>query len=640
MAIEFADESSIPNDWRTRQPGLTIWLIYAVPRTLLQLLFYSLYYIPSSLRQNSTWTYRQALKTQLVKTIYAGPITECGYTQALSLEAGKTGDQWVVLKPASPNFYRGPFASSSTVSPEILGGTWYPDVPPTTAAAADDGGDNLVILSFHSGSFLWITGRPSDSGFVADTLNKAVSPGTRSFWPQYRLAGARENSTTYPGPMQDAITAYVYLVRDLGISPRRIVLAGDSSGGTIAMALLRYLDSLNRSLHAEDASEAGFDLAILPPPRACLMFSPSIEYTVEGDSRTAKENRNGRTDYCSGCMMAWGAAAFAPPGIVRLDDPYLSPALHPFATPVPLFVQAGGGEVLCDSIRGFAEAMSAVPGNTVEYMEVPVLLLGGHGKIALYLTPLLLARAWSVTSVVRNAEHESEILKLGEGHPGKVSVLLSSLDDVKTQADAQAILDKVRPEYVVWAAGAGGKGGAQRTYAIDQDAAKHFISSSFATPSVTKFLLISHMGSRKTQASWIPDAAWERTKKLWSSVLPDYARAKWEADQLQTALAAVVKRREPNRKFQSISLRPGLLTDEPATGKVELGRVSAVEGSVSREDVAIVADRLLARDDTEGWIDLLGGQEPVDEAVERVAKGKIDAIGDEDVEGMIKKFGL
>lgn len=82
-----------------------------------------------------------------------------------------------------------------------------------------------------------------------------------------------------------------------------------------------------------------------------------------------------------------------------------------------------------------------------------VLLLGGHGKIALHLTPLLLARSWNVTSVIRNAEHEAEILALGTGKPGKLSVLLSSLDDVKSQADAQAVLDKVNPEYVVWAAG-------------------------------------------------------------------------------------------------------------------------------------------------------------------------------------------
>ncbi|EEA20931.1 hypothetical protein TMatcc_000934 [Talaromyces marneffei ATCC 18224] len=269
-----------------------------------------------------------------------------------------------------------------------------------------------------------------------------------------------------------------------------------------------------------------------------------------------------------------------------------------------------------------------------------VLLLGGHGKIALYLTPLLLARSWNVTSVIRNAEHEVEILALGNGKPGKVSVLLSSLDDVKSQADAQAVLDKVKPDYVVWAAGAGGKGAPQRTYAIDQDAAKYFIASSFAAPSVTKFLLISHMGSRKVKPSWLSEDGWKRTQWLWSVGLPDYCKAKWEADQYQTALAAITKQREPTRKFQSISLRPGHLIDDPATGKVALGHVAAAEGSVTREDVAIVADRLLARDDTEGWFDLLGGEELIDEAVERVAKEKIDSIGDEDVDAMIKKFNL
>lgn len=188
--------------------------------------------------------------------------------------------------------------------------------------------------------------------------------------------------------------------------------------------------------------------------------------------------------------------------------------------------------------------------------------------------------------------------------------------------------------------GAGGKGAPQRTYTIDQDAAKYFIASSFATPSVTKFLLISHLGSRKVKPAWLPEEGWKRTQWLWSEGLPDYCKAKYEADQYQTALAAITKQREPSRKFQSISLRPGHLIDDPATGKVAMGHVAATEGSVAREDVAIVADRLLARDDTEGWFDLLGGEEPIDEAVERVAKGKIDSIGEEDVDAMIKKFNL
>lgn len=82
-----------------------------------------------------------------------------------------------------------------------------------------------------------------------------------------------------------------------------------------------------------------------------------------------------------------------------------------------------------------------------------VLLLGGHGKVALHLTPLLLKRAWSVTSVIRNPTHESEILALGQGLKGTLNVLLSSLEDVKSPTDAQKIIDTVTPDYVVWSAG-------------------------------------------------------------------------------------------------------------------------------------------------------------------------------------------
>lgn len=82
-----------------------------------------------------------------------------------------------------------------------------------------------------------------------------------------------------------------------------------------------------------------------------------------------------------------------------------------------------------------------------------VLVLGGHGKVARYLTPLLLNRAWNVTSVVRNPEHENDILTLGKGRKGKVNVLISSLDQVKSASDAQKILDTVSPDYVVWSAG-------------------------------------------------------------------------------------------------------------------------------------------------------------------------------------------
>lgn len=90
----------------------------------------------------------------------------------------------------------------------------------------------------------------------------------------------------------------------------------------------------------------------------------------------------------------------------------------------------------------------------VEIMSVPrVLLLGGHGKVALHLTPLLLAKSWDVTSVIRDPKQQDDILELGKDQKGRIDVLVESLEDVKSDADAKRVLDKVKPDYVVWSAG-------------------------------------------------------------------------------------------------------------------------------------------------------------------------------------------
>lgn len=148
--------------------------------------------------------------------------------------------------------------------------------------------------------------------------------------------------------------------------------------------------------------------------------------------------------------------------------------------------------------------------------------------------------------------------------------------------------------------------------------------------------MISYLGSRKNQPHWMPDDQWAGIVRTNTDVLPTYAKAKQEADEYMTALAA--KRKQEPRPFQAINLRPGLLTDQSATRKVELGTTAKGRGSVTREDVAIVADELLARADVEGWIDLVNGEVDVEEAVERVVREKIDAVEGEDVDGMVKRF--
>ena len=82
-----------------------------------------------------------------------------------------------------------------------------------------------------------------------------------------------------------------------------------------------------------------------------------------------------------------------------------------------------------------------------------ILLIGGHGKVSQILTPLLLARSWNVTSLIRSPDQTSTIEKLGEGQPGKLSVLVSSLEEIKNESDAKKILDQVQPDWVVWSAG-------------------------------------------------------------------------------------------------------------------------------------------------------------------------------------------
>jgi len=258
-----------------------------------------------------------------------------------------------------------------------------------------------------------------------------------------------------------------------------------------------------------------------------------------------------------------------------------------------------------------------------------VLLLGGHGKIALHLTPLLLAKSWNVTSLVRNHNYEAEILKLGDGKPGKINVLVDSLDDVTTVSRAATVLEKVDPSIVIFAAGAGGKGGAARTKAIDEMAAKHYISASVARPSVKKFLLISYIASRRGRPAWWTEEDVSAAEYVNVDVLPTYFAAKVEADEHFAACA--YKRNLTDPTFQAINLRPGTLTDEPSNGKVHLGKTGS-RGEASRESVARVAAALLERSDTRGWFDMLDGVDEIDKAVDWVEREGWDGIVGEDLE--------
>ncbi|KAL8969732.1 MAG: hypothetical protein Q9183_001861, partial [Haloplaca sp. 2 TL-2023] len=177
---------------------------------------------------------------------------------------------------------------------------------------------------------------------------------------------------------------------------------------------------------------------------------------------------------------------------------------------------------------------------------------------------------------------------------------------------------------------AGGKGGPSRTQAIDRDSCIHFIRAAADTPSITKFLLVSYLGSRRTKAPWWNDDEWKSTQEVNNGVLKNYYPAKLAADECLTAVA------NRGRDLQAIILRPGSLTDDNGKRIVSLGKTKA-RGSISRSDVAAVAAELLDSKAT-GWIDLLDGEEPISDAVRRVVEDKVDCVEGEDVDSMIKQY--
>lgn len=267
-----------------------------------------------------------------------------------------------------------------------------------------------------------------------------------------------------------------------------------------------------------------------------------------------------------------------------------------------------------------------------------VLLIGGHGKVSQLLTPLLLAKSWSVTSIIRTAEQKPTIEKLGNGQPGKLHVLVSSVSDVKSEADAQKIIDQVRPDWVVWSAGAGGKGGAEATYAIDRDAAVAFTKASIHTKSVKKFLTVSYLSSRRGRPSWWTEDDWKSAQKVNNEVLPTYYKAKVAADEVLTVLAKERYDEEAkdgilaNERFSGISLRPGTLTDEKAGG-VKVGKIG-VGGKTSRATVAEAIVASLETNGAKGWIDIIDGEDDVNKAIGELVAKNIDSVDEEDWETM------
>lgn len=210
-----------------------------------------------------------------------------------------------------------------------------------------------------------------------------------------------------------------------------------------------------------------------------------------------------------------------------------------------------------------------------------ITIIGGHGKVALRLARLLSERGDVVTSWVRNPDHIADVETTGS------AAVVADVESMNLDALSQQLAGA---DAVVWAAGAGG-GTAERTYAVDRDAAIRSMDAA-ETAEVGRYVMVSYFYDK-------PDHGVSQGNSFFA-----YAEAKAAAD---TALR--------DSALDWVILGPSRLTDDPGTGCIETG-TGVTASQVSRDDVAAVAARVLAAPSiSRVTIDFNGGKTPIDSAI-------------------------
>ncbi|MCC4604733.1 SDR family oxidoreductase [Xanthomonas campestris] len=211
-----------------------------------------------------------------------------------------------------------------------------------------------------------------------------------------------------------------------------------------------------------------------------------------------------------------------------------------------------------------------------------ILVIGGHGKVARLLTPLLVRAGHQVTALFRNPEHEGDVIADG------ATPLVFDIEHADTDAIAAQLAGH---DAVVWSAGAGG-GDAARTYAVDRDAAIRSMQAA-EQARMRRYVMVSYLGAGLEHGIGPDDPFFA------------YAQAKGAADAhlRSTHLDWTV-------------LGPGRLTLDAPTGRITRDPGSDTDGSVSRANVAQVIAAALATPASIGkTIGFIDGQTPIQQAL-------------------------
>ena len=185
-----------------------------------------------------------------------------------------------------------------------------------------------IILYCHGGGY------SAGSCVYARTLTSklAMSTSMDVLCFDYRLAP--ENP--YPAALNDAVQVWNYLML-LGYGARDVIVAGDSAGGNLALALVHTLKEEGRLL-----------------PKGLVLMSPWTDLTCSGKSHETKADIDPvlTEEYLE-------KARFAYAGDRDMMDPKISPLFGDFHGFPPTYIQVGDNEVLYSDAARLHRRMTA-----------------------------------------------------------------------------------------------------------------------------------------------------------------------------------------------------------------------------------------------------------------------------------------
>ncbi|MBF8292113.1 MAG: putative esterase [Steroidobacteraceae bacterium] len=188
---------------------------------------------------------------------------------------------------------------------------------------APDVSASSVILYLHGGAFV------AEARAIHDPLLAAIgrAGGARGLMVDYRLAP--ENP--FPAAIEDCYAAWNFLLSS-GIDPGRIVIAGDSAGGNLAVVT---------AMRARDEG--------MPQAAGLVLMSPVLDWTFSGASIQRNDGQDPlfRASSVNGLVQYYGAG-------IDPRDPRLSPLFGDLAGLPPALLMVGSSELLLDDSVRFA----------------------------------------------------------------------------------------------------------------------------------------------------------------------------------------------------------------------------------------------------------------------------------------------